>query len=41
MKLIKFLAIILLLGAIYMYVPYGPFICMGVNIVAIWKLVNG
>jgi len=41
MKLIKFLAVLFLLGAIYLYIPYGPFICMVVNTVALWKLVNG
>jgi len=40
MKLIKFLAALILLSAIYIYIPYGPFICMGVNTVALWKLVN-
>ena len=41
MKVVKFLAALVALGLCYTYVPYGSLICMGVNAVALWKLVNG
>jgi len=40
MNILKFVAVIVALSLIYAYVPYGGLICLGVNLVALWKLVN-
>lgn len=40
MKVLKFAAVLAALSLIYVYVPFGQFICLGVNLVALWKLVN-
>ena len=40
MKILKFIGALFAMGLCYTYIPYGGLICMGVNFVAIWKLVN-
>jgi hypothetical protein len=41
MKILKFLAVLAALAIVAAYVPFGLYICMAVNAVALWNLVNG
>ena len=41
MKVLKYVGVLVALGLCYRYVPYGDLICLVVNAVALWKLVNG
>jgi len=40
MKVLKFAGVLVAMALCYRYVPFGGFICLGVNLVALWKLVN-
>lgn len=39
-EVLKFIAVLAALSLIYVYVPFGGLICLGVNLVGLWKLVN-
>ena len=40
MKVLKFAGVLAAMSLCCVYVPYGSYICLGINCVAIWKLVN-
>jgi len=40
MKVLKFAGVLAAMCLCYTYVPYGSLICLSVNCVALWKLVN-
>lgn len=40
MKILKFLGVLLALGLVARYVPFGFYICMAINAIALWNLVN-
>jgi hypothetical protein len=40
MKILKFIGVLFAMGLCYTYVPGGDLICIGVEFVAVWKLVN-
>ena len=40
MKVLKFAGVLVAMALCCKYVPCGSLICLGVNLVALWKLVN-
>ena len=40
MKVLNFAGIFAAMALCYTYVPFGGLICIGINLVALWKLVN-
>ena len=40
MKVLKFIGLLVGMAIVAAYIPLGFWICLGVNVVALWKLVN-
>ena len=40
MKVLKFIGLLVGMAIVAAYIPLGFWICLGVNIAALWKLVN-
>jgi hypothetical protein len=40
MKVLKYIGVLAALALCYRYVPYGDLICLIVNLIALWHLVN-
>ena len=39
-EVLKFVGVLIAMSLCYTYVPFGGLICLGINLVALWKLVN-
>ena len=40
MKVLKFAGVLAAMVLCCVFVPFGELICLGINLVALWKLIN-